>query len=125
MADQLELVYNRSFRDGWKAALTKTGTPTTSDLFLRENTPLPFPQVDLKASDDEAEEGEGGEREDEVVEELGGSEIVPILIPTDDAPGPVPTVPLDPTLSQTEEPSAQEEAAPLVSAPPDSIPPST
>ena len=67
----------------------------------------------------------GGEREDEVIEELGGSEIVPILIPTDDAPGPVPTVPLDPTLSQTEEPSAQEEAAPLVSAPPDSIPPST
>jgi hypothetical protein len=82
----------------------KSWDPTTSDLFLRENTPLPFPQVDLKASDDEAEEGEGGERRDEVVEELGGSEIVPILIPTDDVPGPVPTVPLDPTLSQTEEP---------------------
>uniref|UniRef100_A0A2N9FES6 Uncharacterized protein n=1 Tax=Fagus sylvatica TaxID=28930 RepID=A0A2N9FES6_FAGSY len=125
VADQLELVYNRSFRDGWKAALTKAGTPTTSDLFRRENTPLPFPQVDLKASDDEAEEEEGGKRRDEVVEELGGSEIVPILIPTDDVPDPVPTVPVDPTLSQTEEPSAQEEAAPLVSAPPDSVLPST
>uniref|UniRef100_A0A2N9I9D7 Uncharacterized protein n=1 Tax=Fagus sylvatica TaxID=28930 RepID=A0A2N9I9D7_FAGSY len=125
VADQLELVYNRSFRDGWKAALTKTGTPTTSDLFLRENTPLPFPQVDLKASDDEAEEGEGGERKEEVVEELGGSEIVPILISTDDMPAPIPTVLLDPTPSQTEEPSAQEEAAPLVSAPPDSVPPSS
>ena len=125
VADQLELVYNRSFRDGWKATLTKTGTSTTSDLFLRENTPLPFPQVDLKASDDEAEEGEGGERKDEVVEELGGSEIVPILIPTHDVSGPVPTVPLDPTLSQTEEPSEKEEATPLVSAPPDSVPPSS
>jgi hypothetical protein len=66
---------------------------------------------------------DGGEEEE--VEELGGSEVVPILIPTDDLPAPIPAVPVDPTPAQTNEPPAQEEAAPLVSAPTDLVPPSS
>ena len=123
--DQLELVYNRSFRDGWKAALTKVETPIASDLFLRENTPLPYPETALEASDNEAEEGEGGERGEEGVEVLGSSEDAPIPVPTKDLPAPTPTVPVDPTPAQTNEPPAQEEAAPLVSASIDLVPPSS
>ena len=122
--DQLELVYNRSFRDGWKAALTKVETPITSDLFLRENTPLPYPEAALEALDNEAEEGEGGEREEEEVEVLRSCEVVPIPTPTDALPAPIPAVPGDPTPAQANEPPAQEEAALLVSALTDLVPPS-
>jgi hypothetical protein len=92
-------------------------------LFLRENTPLPYPDADLKASDDEAEEGGGDEGEKAEVEELVGSEVIPILIPTDDLPAPTPMVVADPTPALTDEPPAQEEATPLDSAPPESVPP--
>ena len=46
--NQIQGVYNRSFRDGWKAALEKVDTPATSDLLLRENTSLPYPDAGLK-----------------------------------------------------------------------------
>jgi hypothetical protein len=92
-------------------------------LFRRENTPLPYPNAELKASDDEAEEEVGDEGEKSEAEELVGSEVIPIVIPTDDLPAPTPMVAVDPTPAPTGETPAQEEANPLDSAPPESVPP--
>ena len=64
---QLQEVFNRGFRDGWKLALRKTDVPNSLDLFLRDTTPLPYPQAGLKDSNDEDEEDD----EDET-EEAGG-----------------------------------------------------
>ena len=69
---QFKMVYNSGFRHGWKSALSKTEQPETSDLYLRPNTPLPYPDTGLKNSDDEAddedEEGEEGEKKKEAEE---------------------------------------------------------
>jgi hypothetical protein len=72
---QFKMVYNSGFRHGWKSALSKTEQPETSDLFLRTNTPLPYPDAGLKNSDDEGDEkdeeaeGEEGEEAELEVEE--------------------------------------------------------
>jgi hypothetical protein len=41
---QFRMVCNSGFRRGWKSALTKTEQPETSELFLRSNTPIPYPE---------------------------------------------------------------------------------
>ncbi len=56
VATQFKMVYNSGFRHGWKSALSKTEQPKTSDLFLRLNTPLPYPNAGLKNFDDEADD---------------------------------------------------------------------
>jgi hypothetical protein len=77
---QFKMVYNSGFRHGWKSALNKTEQPETSDLFLRANTPLPYPDAGLKNSDDEGdeedeeEEGEQEAEEEEEEEEKGKGE---------------------------------------------------
>ena len=53
---QFQMVYNSGFRHGWKSAMKKTEQLETSDLFLRTNTPLLYPEVGLKDSEDEADE---------------------------------------------------------------------
>uniref|UniRef100_A0A2N9EWM0 Uncharacterized protein n=1 Tax=Fagus sylvatica TaxID=28930 RepID=A0A2N9EWM0_FAGSY len=53
---QFKMVYNNGFRHGWKSALNKTEQLEMSDLFLRANTPLPYPDAGLKDSDDKGEE---------------------------------------------------------------------
>jgi hypothetical protein len=65
VATQFKMVYNSGFRHGWKSALNKTEQPETSVLFLRTNTPLPYPDIELKNSDDEGDEED---EEDEVEE---------------------------------------------------------
>jgi hypothetical protein len=71
---QFRMVYNISFWRGWKSALTKTKQPETSELFLRSNTPIPYPEEGLKDSDNEAQEEEGEEEEEEEEEDDGGEE---------------------------------------------------
>uniref|UniRef100_A0A2N9H9D4 Uncharacterized protein n=1 Tax=Fagus sylvatica TaxID=28930 RepID=A0A2N9H9D4_FAGSY len=92
---QFRMVYNTGFRKGWKSALTKTEQPETSELFLRSNTPIPYPEERLKDSDNEAQE-EGEEEEDEGEEGAEETvpdrrEEVPPSVPTEiaaDVPGP-------------------------------------
>ena len=75
---QFRMVFNTGFRKGWKCALTKTKQPETSELFLRSNTPIPYPEEGLQDSDNEApkvggEEADDEDEEDEEVEEGTGT----------------------------------------------------
>ncbi len=58
---QLQGVFNGGFKDGWKLALRWADVPDSSDLYLRRNTPLPYPEVGLKDSNDENQEVEEDE----------------------------------------------------------------
>jgi hypothetical protein len=73
VAAQFKMVYNSGFRHGWKSVLSKTEQPETSDLFLRTNTPLPYPGAGLKNSDDEGDEDEEEEEEEKEEEKEGKS----------------------------------------------------
>jgi hypothetical protein len=68
---QFRMFYNTGFRQGWKSALTISEQPETSELFLRSNTPNPYPEEGRWNSEDEAEEE--GEEEEEDEEEGGGA----------------------------------------------------
>ena len=75
---QFRMVFNTGFRKGWKSALTKTEQPETSELFLRSNTPIPYPKEGLQDSDNEApkageEEADDEDEEDEEVDEVTGT----------------------------------------------------
>ena len=111
--NQIQGVYNRSFRDGWKVALKKVKTPLNSDLLLRKNTPLPYPDAGLRESnkeDDEDEEDEGVE-EDEILE-VGGVGANPVLISADDSPAPVSSVLVDTVPVPTEDNPTPTDVAP-------------
>ena len=82
---QFQIVYNSGFMQGWKSALTKTGQPETSELFLRSNTPIPYPEEGLKNSEDEAEGEEEDEEEDD---EEGGEAGRPDSVPKSSQPAP-------------------------------------
>jgi hypothetical protein len=76
---QFRMVFNTGFRKGWKSALTKTEQPETSELFLRSNTPIPYPEEGLQDSGNEApevgeEEADDEGEEDEEDEEGTGTD---------------------------------------------------
>ena len=64
---KLQRVFNWGFRDGWKLAMKRANVPSSSEMYFRENTPIPFLKVGLKESEDEAE----NEEEDDEIEEAG------------------------------------------------------
>ena len=65
---KLQGVFNRGFRDGWKSGLKKAKIPRSAKWFLRDKTPLPFPEAGLKNSDAEDEDDE------DEIEEVGGEQ---------------------------------------------------
>jgi hypothetical protein len=66
---QLQGVFNCGFRDGWKSALRKADVLSSTDMYVRSNTPLPYPEAGLKESDDEDEDDDKDEAEEAEAEQ--------------------------------------------------------
>uniref|UniRef100_A0A2N9J0J8 Uncharacterized protein n=1 Tax=Fagus sylvatica TaxID=28930 RepID=A0A2N9J0J8_FAGSY len=88
---QSGLVFRHITRGLMMSALSKTEQPETSDLFLRANTPLPYPKARLKDSEDEAneedDEDEGTDDEQGEKDQLLESSQPELTDQTVDAPG--------------------------------------
>ena len=65
MKAELQEVFNQGFRDGWKSALKKADVPSSLEMYVRNNMPLPYPEAGLKETDDE---GKDEEEDDEAKE---------------------------------------------------------
>ena len=125
VAEQLELVYNRSFRDGWKDALKEAGVPATSDLYLRERTPLPYPETDLRESDKEDAAEEVGEEEEEddvqVIDTVEANAVPTVPTPIGNPSALVSLAPEDPVLASAEDTATSLDTAVISSAPPPEV----
>uniref|UniRef100_A0A2N9FGI4 Uncharacterized protein n=1 Tax=Fagus sylvatica TaxID=28930 RepID=A0A2N9FGI4_FAGSY len=106
--EKIKKLEAESFRDGWKAALKKVSTPISSDLLLRENTPLPYPDAGLRDLEKEDEDGDDDEDEEEDAEVFGdvaeGQVIDPIVISAEDPPTATVSAPVDSAPVVTENP---------------------
>ena len=104
--------------------MKEAGVPTSSELFLREKTPLPYPEVDLKESDkeDEEERGVGTDEDDvQIVREVGPP---PVFTPADPPSASADPTPTGSVPARTEDPSVQMDIAPPAQtdvAPPASV----
>uniref|UniRef100_A0A2N9G139 Uncharacterized protein n=1 Tax=Fagus sylvatica TaxID=28930 RepID=A0A2N9G139_FAGSY len=103
-----------------KAALKEAKVPASSALLLRENTPLPYPEVDLRASDEEDAGEKGDQTEEDEVQVIDGAESILVLTPAICPLAPAITVPVDPAPIRTEDPSVLGDSTLVTSTPVDS-----
>ena len=84
MKAELQGVFNRGFPDRWKLALKKADVSSSLEMYLRDNTPLPYPEAGLKEYDNEDED----EEDEEVGAEREAQAADPAHLPTGNPPTP-------------------------------------
>ncbi len=89
-------------------------------MLLRENTPLPYPEVDLRASDEEDAGEKGDQTEEDEVQVIDGAESILVLTPAICPLAPAITVPVDTAPIRTEDPSVLGDSTLVTSTPVDS-----
>ncbi len=114
-------VFNRGFCDGWKSTLKKAKVPPSSKWFLRDETPLPYPDAgprnsDVEDEDDEDDEDEGGE--------VGGKQGTGPSAPVTEDPSSLPKGVSDPSALAPTDLTVSDPPAPSGPAPVDPAPPS-
>ena len=98
--------------------MKKARVSATLDLLLRENTPLPYPKVDLRESDKEDGEEEEDEDKEDEVQVVGGVKANVVPTSTDDPSAFVSLAPIDSVLVPAEDPAASVDLASVTSDPP-------